>query len=68
MLGTSGQPLDTLPEADAILPTEHGEFRIRAFKDPSDGKEHSILYVGDISKGTPPVSYTHLTLPTTPYV
>ena len=53
MLGTSGQPLDTLPEADAILPTEHGEFRIRAFKDPSDGKEHSILYVGDISKGTP---------------
>ena len=53
MLGTNVQPLDTQPDADAVLPTEHGEFRIRAFRDPSDGKEHSILYVGDISKGTP---------------
>ena len=53
MLGTSASPIKNQPEADAILPTEHGEFRIRAFRDPSDGKEHSILYVGDISQGTP---------------
>ena len=43
-------------EADAILPTEYGEFRIKVMVD-KNGNEHSI-----------PVSYTHLTLPTTPYV
>jgi len=44
-------PLD--PEADAFLPTEHGEFRIRAFVDPVSDKEHCVLYVGDLSEGTP---------------
>ena len=53
MHGTSAVPIVKSPEADAILPTEHGEFRIRAFRDPMSGKEHSVLYVGDISEGTP---------------
>lgn len=41
------------PDADAILPTAFGDFRIRAFRDPGDGKEHAILYVGDLSEGSP---------------
>ena len=44
---------DNTPDADAILPTAFGDFRIRAFRDPGDGKEHAILYVGDISQGSP---------------
>ena len=36
-----------------FLPTEHGDFRIRAFRDPSNGKEHCLLYLGDLSEGTP---------------
>ena len=44
---------NTTPEADAILPTAFGDFRIRAFRDPGDGKEHAILYVGDLSEGSP---------------
>ena len=44
---------NTAPDADAILPTEFGDFRIRAFRDPGDGKEHAILYVGDLSEGSP---------------
>lgn len=41
------------PEADAKLPTAFGDFRIRAFRDPGDGKEHCILYLGDLSEGSP---------------
>lgn len=41
------------PEADAVLPTAFGDFRIRAFRDPGDGKEHAVLYVGDLSEGSP---------------
>lgn len=41
------------PDADAVLPTAFGDFRIRAFRDPGDGKEHAILYVGDLSEGSP---------------
>jgi GTP cyclohydrolase II len=41
------------PDADAVLPTAFGDFRIRAFRDPGDGKEHAILYVGDLSQGSP---------------
>jgi GTP cyclohydrolase II len=36
-----------------VLPTQLGEFRIRAFRDPSSGKEHCVLFVGDLSQGTP---------------
>ena len=40
-------------EADAVLPTAFGEFRIQAFRDEVTDKEHCILYVGDLTKGTP---------------
>lgn len=45
--------IDNSPDADAVLPTAFGDFRIRAFRDPGDGKEHAILYVGDLSEGSP---------------
>ncbi len=45
--------VEQAPEADAKLPTEFGDFRIRAFRDPGDGKEHCILYLGDLSEGSP---------------
>ena len=41
------------PEADAVLPTAFGEFRIRAFRDPSGGEEHCVLYLGDLTEGSP---------------
>ena len=44
---------DNAPDADAVLPTAFGDFRIRAFRDPGDGKEHAILYLGDLSEGSP---------------
>ena len=47
------RPNQEAPDADAVLPTEHGDFRIRAFRDPSNGKEHCLLYLGDLSEGTP---------------
>ena len=43
----------TAPEADAILPTKFGDFRIRAFRDPIDGKEHCVLYL-EIFPRVPP--------------
>ena len=44
-------------ESDSFLPTEFGNFRIRVFVGP-DGKEHSTLYIGDISNpnNTPLIS------------
>ena len=47
------RPNQAAPEADALLPTEFGDFRIRAFRDPADGKEHAVLYVGDLTSGSP---------------
>lgn len=47
------RPDQATPEADALLPTEFGDFRIRAFRDPADGKEHAVLYVGDLTSGSP---------------
>lgn len=51
----SPQPIavDNNPEADAILPTEFGDFRIRAFRDPDGNAEHCVLYLGDLSEGSP---------------
>ena len=40
-------------ESDAELPTEHGNFRIRAFAGP-DGKEHATLYTGKLSNADKP--------------
>lgn len=36
--------------ADATLPTKFGEFRIRAFHDPNNNKEHALLYLEDPTK------------------
>lgn len=36
--------------ADALLPTKFGEFRIRAFHDPVNNKEHALLYLEDPTK------------------
>ena len=40
----------SIVEADALLPTKFGEFRIRAFHDPDNNKEHALLYVEDPTK------------------
>ena len=45
-------------EADAYLPTESGNFRIRVTRD-SNGKEHALLYTGDISNGDAPLVRIH---------
>ena len=55
MLGAPKHPVRTTPEADAVLPTEFGDFRIRAFRDPVENKEHAVLYLGDLSDGAPMV-------------
>ena len=55
MLGTPNHRSRKNPEADATLPTAFGDFRIRAFRDPSDNKEHAVLYLGDLSEGAPMV-------------
>ena len=35
----------SIVEADALLPTKYGEFRIRAFHDHENKKEHALLYL-----------------------
>ena len=45
-------------EADAYLPTEFGNFRVRITPD-SSGKEHALLYTGDISSGEAPLVRIH---------
>ncbi|MBR79581.1 MAG: GTP cyclohydrolase II [Euryarchaeota archaeon] len=45
--------LEDVP-ADARLPTEHGEFRIRVFHDEETGLDHVALLLGDM-KGPDPV-------------
>lgn len=35
----------SIVEADADMPTKFGTFRIRAFIDPDNGKEHALLYL-----------------------
>ena len=35
----------SIVEADALLPTKYGEFRIRAFHDHENNKEHALLYL-----------------------
>ena len=37
-------------EADALMPTKFGEFRIRAFRDPKNNKEHALLYLDNSDK------------------
>ena len=40
----------SIVNADALMPTKFGEFRIRAFHDPDNNKEHALLYLEDPSK------------------
>ena len=48
MLETKDDSLANTTKADSKLPTKYGNFRIRAFVGP-DGKEHSVLYTGNLS-------------------
>ena len=38
------------------------------YKDPHERNVNFFMHYGDLTDSTNPVSYTHLTLPTTPYV
>ena len=40
----------SIVEADALMPTKFGEFRIRAFHDHENNKEHALLYLDDPTK------------------
>lgn len=40
----------SIVEADALLPTKFGEFRIRAFHDPTNNHEHALLYLDNSDK------------------
>lgn len=40
--------------SEAALPTQHGTFRVRAFRD-QDGREHLAVYKGDVTEGNVPV-------------
>lgn len=45
-------------QSDAVLPTEHGNFRMRVFVD-KHGAEHSILSVGLDDRSSPPLVRIH---------
>ena len=40
----------SIVNADALLPTKFGEFRIRAFHDPTNNNEHALLYLDNSDK------------------
>ena len=40
----------SIVEADAKMPTKYGEFRIRAFHDSKNNKEHALLYLDNPDK------------------
>ena len=40
----------SIVEADALMPTKFGTFRIRAFHDHENNKEHALLYLEDPTK------------------
>ncbi|MGC5326748.1 bifunctional 3,4-dihydroxy-2-butanone-4-phosphate synthase/GTP cyclohydrolase II [Brevibacillus sp. SYSU BS000544] len=46
-------------EVDVQLPTEHGDFRIVAFTNEVDNKEHVALVKGDITTGEPVLVRVH---------
>ena len=53
---TDAEPIEI--EADAFLPTELGNFRVRVTTD-AEGNEHSLLYTGDISSAESPLVRIH---------
>lgn len=46
-------------EAETVLPTKHGVFRLTGFKEIHTGKEHVALIMGDISDGKPVLCRVH---------
>jgi 3,4-dihydroxy 2-butanone 4-phosphate synthase/GTP cyclohydrolase II len=46
-------------EAETKLPTEYGDFRMMAYIDKSDGKEHIALVKGDVSSNMPVIVRLH---------
>jgi len=50
--------IDDVP-ADARLPTDHGEFRIRVFKDSDTGLDHVALLLGDMGGPDPTLVRVH---------
>ena len=57
-----GDDIDT----DQIIPAEH---LVYSLSDPEEKKNYGKFALSGVPKiGAGPVSYTHLTLPTTPYV
>ncbi|MDP7002705.1 MAG: GTP cyclohydrolase II [Candidatus Thalassarchaeaceae archaeon] len=50
--------LDEIP-ADALLPTEYGEFRIRVFQDHDTGLDHVALLLGNMSGPDPVLIRVH---------
>ncbi len=49
----------TAVPADAKLPTQYGDFRIRSYIDPRDGSEHAAIYTGDMDGQEPPLVRVH---------
>lgn len=45
--------------AEAMLPTEWGDFTIHGFEDPRSGKEHIALAMGDLDSGEPVLCRVH---------
>ena len=51
------------------MASELGSNRVEALcGNCQEGTDHQVLRERSVGDGTDPVSYTHLTLPTTPYV
>ena len=51
-----GEPAEI--DADAFLPTESGNFRIRVTID-ENGLEHCLVYTGDLTGDNPPLIRIH---------
>ena len=49
--------------ADAHLPTEHGNFRIRVFHEEETGLDHVALLLGDMGGSRPRASESTLRMP-----
>lgn len=55
------QPHRVLFEGEARLPTAHGEFRVRAYRDARTGNEHIALFAtpGESAEGAVPIVRVH---------
>ena len=57
----AGQPLSVarVPDADAKLPTETGEFRIAGYRATESGEEFVVLYKGEMQPEVPTLARIH---------